>query len=45
MNTNISNPREMSSETRRGVIAIIIKGIFGAIFIAALLMLTAGRWD
>ncbi len=45
MNTNISNPREMSSETRRGVIAIIIKGIFGAIFIAALLMHTAGRWD
>jgi protein-S-isoprenylcysteine O-methyltransferase Ste14 len=42
---NISNQGVMTPEVKRGVIAIIVKGIFGAIFIAALLMLTAGRWD
>lgn len=45
MNANVSNPMAMSPEVKRGVIAIIIKGIVGALFIAALLMFTAGRWD
>ncbi|MBM3127210.1 MAG: isoprenylcysteine carboxylmethyltransferase family protein [Chloroflexi bacterium] len=45
MNANVPSQHEMSSEVKRGIIAIIVKGIFGAIFIAALLMLTAGRWD
>lgn len=42
---NLSSQRAMSPEIRRGIIAIIVKGILGALFIAALLMLTAGRWD
>jgi protein-S-isoprenylcysteine O-methyltransferase Ste14 len=42
---NLSVQRAMTPEIRRGVIAIIIKGIWGALFIAALLMLTTGRWD
>ena len=45
MSANVSSQREMSPEVKRGVIAIIIKGIFGAIFMLVLLMLIAGRWD
>jgi protein-S-isoprenylcysteine O-methyltransferase Ste14 len=45
MNKNVSSKQAMSPEVKRGVIAIIVKGIFGALFIAALLMLAADRWD
>ncbi|MBM3136006.1 MAG: isoprenylcysteine carboxylmethyltransferase family protein [Chloroflexi bacterium] len=45
MNESVSSQRAMSPEVKRGVVAIIIKGIFGAVFMIALLMLLAGRWD
>jgi protein-S-isoprenylcysteine O-methyltransferase Ste14 len=45
MNENVSAKQAMSPEIKRGVITIIIKGIVGAIFILALLMLIADRWD
>ncbi len=40
-----TSSKSMSPEVRRGIIAIVVKSIFGALFIAGLLMLVAGRWD
>lgn len=45
MNDSASVKKEMTSEVRRGVVAWVVKAFAGLLFFAALLSLSAGRWD
>ena len=45
MSTNASIKQKMTPEVRRGVVSWIVKAIAGLVFFAALLFLSAGRWD
>ena len=45
MNNNTSIKQKMTPEVRRGVVSWIVKAVGGLVFFAAMLFLSAGRWD
>lgn len=45
MNENASARQKMTPEIKRGVVSWVVKAFAGLLFFAALLSLSAGRWD